>query len=294
MEIPKHRQRVCFAHSGGDSMLSEKRLGRFVSSCHQMRLLREEREERRLQRLKQLALRFETITLFKSWSQYVRCRQLHRRHALQQHWQLWRGQWLLRRYSILLLLANQTKPILRSALRLWRSKTLHLRAICFYHRTLSRRLFELLKLLLRHSSRRLLEKCLQRWKLWLLLIKKLRRLVLLLCPALASHLSKEIFFRLMPRVAFLHWKACTFRTVDLSPVLERIRLRVLEEAFYFLWRLSEKLKHERLLASLPTRAPTLEVAPIEVPTAPAASPLRTPKKTRKAALDTWRTPCRCV
>jgi hypothetical protein len=89
----------------------------------------------------------------------------------------------------------------------------------------------------------------------------------------------------------LHWKACTFLTIDLSPVLERIRKRILETVFYFLWELSEKLKHDRLLASLPVRAPP---PLIETPETPKALPLKSPRKTRKAKLDTWRTPCRCV
>jgi hypothetical protein len=192
MEIRKERQKVCFARSG-DSTHSENRLDRFVSSCHQMRLLREEREQRRLLRLKQLGLRFETITLFKSWHRYLLCKRLQRKYALLRHWQLWRGCWLERRYSILLLLANQTKPLLRYALRLWWRQTLFLRAIWFYHRTLSRRLFELLRLLLQLSSRRLLEKCLLTWKLWVMLMKKLRRMVFLflLFPARPLTLSRR-------------------------------------------------------------------------------------------------------
>lgn len=197
--VPSSRRKVCYGPVRGEesiskdtlvplsltplgissshATLSEKKLYGFLHSCHEMRLLRQERELRRLQQLKLIYRRFEMITLFKSWYQYVLCRRIHRRHTLLNHWRKWWKCYLFRKYSILLTLSSRTKPLLRHALQVWWKATLHLRAWAFYRRNLLMRMMQQWKLLLENSAKRLLAQCFSRWKLYLLLMKKLRKLV---------------------------------------------------------------------------------------------------------------------
>lgn len=196
LSIPPNRRRVCYGPAGQEELeilvplslstygiasskasLSEKKLHGFISSCHRMKLSRQEREQFRLQRLKLIYRRFETITLFKSWYKYLLCRRIHRRHTLFFHLMKWRKCYLLARYSILSALVNRMTPLLRSAFQIWWRVTLHLRAAEFYRRNLLVRMMRSWKLLLENSSKRLLLNYFQRWKLYLLLLTKLRKLV---------------------------------------------------------------------------------------------------------------------
>jgi hypothetical protein len=118
---------------------------------------------------------------------------------------------------------------------------------------------------------------------------------LLAMKSSAIKLSTPIFFQ--------HWKRLTFSpySISIDHILQSIKYRILQEAFYFLRSRAEKLQHERFLASLRlTRAPLPTYTPPPPPsplpfTEPVSSNPPPRDKRRKAALDTRFVPsCHCV
>ncbi len=175
----------------------------------------------------------------------------------------------------------------------WIKWIFYLRAVAYDRMRLFKWIFRLWKILLENSTRRLLENSFCQWKMRILVLKKLRKLVGF--QILSSNSSSQnVLFNLLPRLTFIKWKEDTFRpySIDLIPVLRRISQRMLEEAFYYLLSVSESRKHERFLASLPTSQPiTVKLEGKEDPVSISPQQL---KRTRKAPLDTRRTACRCV
>jgi hypothetical protein len=97
-----------------------------------------------------------------------------------------------------------------------------------------------------------------------------------------------------PFSAFQLWKAVTFRRVDMSSVLEAIRLRTMREVFEYLRNTAEALIDKKLLDGLPIRGAAIS-EPIIMHPAQTPPPSPKPKRsTRKAALDTRRPSCACV
>lgn len=92
----------------------------------------------------------------------------------------------------------------------------------------------------------------------------------------------------VPGPAFRHWKKITFQEVDMSDLLNRIRLRILRDHFDYLHNTADALQHARLLEGLVVSENKVE------PLVEVVVPARKRKPTRKAPLDNMHTSCDCV
>ena len=92
----------------------------------------------------------------------------------------------------------------------------------------------------------------------------------------------------LPSSAFRHWKRLTFRKIDLSDLLEQIRLRTLRDIFGYLRDTADARQHARVLEGLVLTS-TEEHPEPEIETSRKKKRIQ-----RKAALDNVLTSCDCV
>lgn len=282
--LSKERQAIYYnSYSSNNSKLTKK-LTNFINKTNEIKIKQNNLKQNKLKYLKLIRKRIELKLIFHSWYLYYKCKENSRKFLLYLNLKKWKRNYLLKKYSKLLLVSYKLSYKVKYYYMKWKENIKIIKIILYYKKKLIFKYFNLFKKYYSYLLQNILNNYFNKWKLYLLLLKKLKKL--------------EYIYQLLPRISFLKWKKLTFDPylINISEVLNRMNQRTKEEIFYYLLNLSEKLKHERLLSSLPIHIPAniTESQQEIVESIIEPSPQKIMKKPRKAPLDNRRTACRCV